>query len=532
MANGRTEQEMEEAEALARGGKTARIATSVLAAKSFTFLAAGIAFIIVARILGPGTYGVYTLAIAIAGFFGSFGDFGFSLSAVKFIAEYIEKKNTEMVKSTITNAYAAAALIGIIFTVIAFAASGPAALLIFHNASYAPILEVASFTIIVGVLWNVSYSMLVGLGKGRYITFAVVLQSLAQALLSIGFALAGFGAAAPILGVVIGFFIGFIAATSIEAKILGISPSRMTAALSWKEIKRLFAFSLPLGISNFVTGVTSNFSTIFLGLYATSFVLGNYGITYKVSSMFDVVVGSVGFALLPLFSATLVGRKQNKNIGKFYNYSIYMSLLVIAPVAFYIIFLSLPFSYTVFGGAYSLAPLYISIMSIGVLLTILSSYSSNLLISAGKVKSFLKFNIIISALQIAFLILLVPTYNGLGLVALLFLIIPVATNILYMSKLSRMFKMKIDFARFARVIASSVASAVFIVPLIYLFDGNTIPLLIVAAVEQLVVYPIIISKLGAIDRKNTELLSRITKGVPLVGSVMRSLIAYTNIFLR
>ena len=230
MANERTEKEMEEAEALSRGGKTARIATSVLAAKSFTFLATGIAFIIVARILGPGTYGVYTLAIAIAGFFGSFGDFGFSLSAVKFIAEYIEKKNTEMVKSTITNAYAAAALIGIIFTVIAFVASGPAALLIFHNAAYTPILEVASFTIIVGVLWNVSYSMLVGLGKGKYITFAVVLQSLAQALLSIGFAFAGFGAAAPILGVVIGFFIGFLAATSIEAKILGISPSRMTAA--------------------------------------------------------------------------------------------------------------------------------------------------------------------------------------------------------------------------------------------------------------------------------------------------------------
>lgn len=532
MADGRTEKEMEEAEALSRGGKTARIATSVLAAKSFTFLAAGIAFIIVARILGPGTYGVYTLAVAIAGFFGSFGDFGFSLSAVKFIAEYIEKKNTAMVKSTITNAYVGAALIGAIFTIIAFAASGPVALMVFHNTSYIQVLQIASFTIIVSVLWNVSYSMLVGLGKGRFIAFAVALQSTVQAILSVGFAVLGFGAAAPILGVVIGFFAGFLAATAIEARILGISASKMTAAFSWKEIKRLFSFSLPLGVSNFVTGITSNFSTIFLGLYATSFVLGNYGITYKVSNMFDVVIGSIGFALLPLFSATLVDKKPNKSIGKFYNYSIYLSLLVIAPVAFYIIFLSLPFSYTVFGGVYSLAPLYISIMSVGVLLTILSSYSSNLLISAGKVKIFLKFNIILSAIQIAFLLFLVPLYNGLGLVALLFIIIPVAMNILYMGKLRSVFKMKIEVARFARVILSSVVSAAFIIPLMYLFGGSTIPLLIAAAVEQLIIYPIIIAKLGAIDRKNTDLLAKITKGVPLVGQVIHSLTEYTNIFLR
>ena len=37
---------------------------------------AGIAFIVIARILGPSTYGIYTLVIAYVGFFGAFTDLG------------------------------------------------------------------------------------------------------------------------------------------------------------------------------------------------------------------------------------------------------------------------------------------------------------------------------------------------------------------------------------------------------------------------------------------------------------------------
>ena len=531
MANGQRAEQLEEREAIERGGKAAKIASSVLAAKSLTFIAAGVAFILVARILGPGDFGIYTLAIATAGFFGAFGDFGFSLSAVKFVSEYMEKRDIAKVKSTITNTYAAAALEGIVFTAIAFAASQYVAQALFHNAAYSIVLEVAAFTILASILWNISYSMLVGLGRGKYITLAVAAQSLMQALVSVALAVAGFGALAPIIGLEAGFFFGFLFAVVMEAKVLGVATKHMANVLSVKEMKRLFNFSLPLGISNFVTGLTGNFSTVFLGIYATSFVLGNFGVTSRVANLFDVIVGSIGFALLSLFSATLANKKSNKNVGKYYNYSIYFSLLFTAPVALYIIILSLPFSYTAFGGTYSLAPIYMAIMSVGVLLTIFSSYTTNLLVGAGKVKTYLKFNILIAIAQLVSLFLLIPSYNGLGLVVILFLIVPMITNLLFMSKAQSLFKMKIEYGRFARVLVSSIVSSLFIIPLIYIFGGYTIPLLIAAAIEQLILYPLVISRLGAIDRKNTALMEKITERIPVVGRVMRLLIAYTNIFL-
>ncbi|MGC8537889.1 MAG: oligosaccharide flippase family protein [Candidatus Micrarchaeia archaeon] len=56
--------------------------------KVFSFLFVGVAFILITRILGPTGYGVYVLATAIAGVFGSVGNFGIATALNRFIAKY------------------------------------------------------------------------------------------------------------------------------------------------------------------------------------------------------------------------------------------------------------------------------------------------------------------------------------------------------------------------------------------------------------------------------------------------------------
>lgn len=529
MADGKSGESEPIERAIERGGKTARIASSVLVAKTFTFVATGIAFILVARILGPGTYGIYTLAVAAAGIIGAFGDFGFSYTTVKFVSEYLEKKEPAKARATILGSYAWVVVLAGISTAIAFAMAGYIAQVVLHNPADTVVVEVAAFTIVTAALWNVSYSALVGIGKGRKITYAVAVQSSVQALASVSLALLGFGATAPLYGLVFGFFAGFLFAAAIETAAPGMKGRISKTVIEWKK---LLNFAMPLGASNLIGGLVSNFATIYLGLFASAFVLGNFGITSRVSGMFDVIVGAIGFSLLPLFSATLSNKKATRNIGRYFNSSIHFSLLLVAPLILYIIALAVPFSFTVFGGVYTLAPLYIAIMCVGVLLSIISSYTGSLLVSSGKVRTFFAYNAVSAAILLVLVLLFVPIYTGLALIVITFLAIPALNSALYLNKVQKMFRMKVDYGKFARVIAASVASALFIVPLIFIFGGYTIALLVAAAIEQILIYPLVASKFGAIDKNTIEVLGRVTNAIPIIGAIMRLLIMYTNLFLR
>ena len=57
-------------------------------------------------------------------------------------------------------------------------------------------------------------------------------------------------------------------------------------------------------------------------------------------------------------------------------------------------------------------------------------------------------------------------------------------------------------------------------------------MLIVAAIEQIIIYPIIISYMKVVDKKKLEIISKVTYGIPAVGNIMRLLIDYTRIFAR
>jgi len=65
---------------------------SCLIGRILTFVMTGIALVIVARLLGPSQYGVYTLAVAFASIFGSIGYFGIGTAVNKFVSESKQRK--------------------------------------------------------------------------------------------------------------------------------------------------------------------------------------------------------------------------------------------------------------------------------------------------------------------------------------------------------------------------------------------------------------------------------------------------------
>ncbi|MGC8648158.1 MAG: oligosaccharide flippase family protein [Candidatus Micrarchaeia archaeon] len=512
------------------GARTAKVASSVLLGKLIIFILVGLSFVVVARLLGPSTYGIYTLAMAVIGIFGSVGDLGIGISFNKFLPEYMQKGEKVKARELLKNGFAVLLAFGGVLTAAMFLLAALFATSIYHNASYTGIIEAASFLIVLSILYGDAYSALIGLRASKSIAITAGVESATQALVSVLLALLGYGALAPILGLVAAYTLGLLVALSFVLRALEDTEG---GSISISRIKELLVFSLPLGVSNLMSTLMSNISLVVLGLFAASTVIGNFGVASKVGSLIDLITGSISVSLITMFSAALASSKSKEEIARFYNYSLYLAFILITPLLFYIAALAKPFSYVAFSGVYKLSPLYIAIMAVGIFIGLIGGYSYNLMISANKVRKVLIYTAITSAIELLLLPLLIPLFKGVGLTVLLFVIAPLASDFLYVYGLRKTFNIGIKPEKISRVI---LANAISIVPIgiVGLAIGNTmmIPALIISAIIIVFVYPPTLVLVKGMKESDMEIVKKATKEVPVVGTVIKYLIGYSRIFLR
>jgi len=93
---------------------------------------------------------------------------------------------------------------------------------------------------------------------------------------------------------------------------------------------------------------------------------------------------------------------------------------------------------------------------------LIGTYSYNLLVSANKVKSILKYTIITSLVEFALMPVLIPEFKGVGLTVLLFVVAPLVGNVMYINGLRSMFGISIRVKKILRVVLANVISFAFV----------------------------------------------------------------------
>ena len=517
----------QDAETRAIGAKTANVASLMIFGRFISLFISGIAFIIIARLLGPDIYGLYTLAAAYASIVISvgIGDLGISTAFNKFIGQYSGKGNKDEIEKVLSNGYVSVIISGVALTLIAFALSGLLAGRILGSPSLAYILEVASPTILLSMLFGISYNALVGFGKGTYIALIIVLQSLVQSVVSIGFILLHYGAIAPLLGLIVGYSCSILTTILILYMKFGVRFRKP----SLKYMKKLLTFSYPLAIYNGLRNFTNGLSPIVLGIFATTVIVGNFGVALKTGTIISNVTDALGLAVLPMFAYTVYTKGLSKNIGKFYNYATYFTYLLITPALLFIAILAKQFSYTIFSAKYLLAPGYLSIISVGLLIWVVATYTTALLISSNKVRTILKYGLAIAATEIILILTIVPYFGGIGLTTVLYIITPTIICILMGSAARKMLRIKLEVRKLVHVVIAGLISAVFLVPAI-IFIHNYVILLVVGVFLQIIIYPIVVGLVGAARKEDLKILKDVTVNLPVMGKVIGLLADYSSHF--
>lgn len=515
-----------ESEALQIGRSTANMASYIFVGKLISFILGLAALVVVARILGPTSYGIYIIAVAAAGIAGSVSNLGIGTALNKFISEYRVRRDRRRIEQILADGIAILVIAGTILTVATFAVSGLVARYSLHNTGYTYVIEVASLSVIASLLFGAMYAGIVGFGDGTHVAYVSIIGSVMQYSISIPLVIIGLGPVAPVIGLVAGQMIGFLACIYILYVKRHIRP----VMPSIRRMRKLMRFSNPLALSNVYYAIINNISVVVLGIFVASSIAGNFGIASKTSFLADLIVGSISIAILPGFSSVMTKGRTRSKAGAFYNKALYISMIIISPFMFFLIFLSKQVSYTAFGSSYYLAPLYIAITAIGILMGIAGSYAGTLLISDNRTREVLKYRERMFLIQLVAMLLLVYYFHGLGLVILVFILEPLLLDIFYLNRISKLYKIRLEIGKISRVIIANIISFAIIYPIAILSGGNYIYAVIASIPAVIVVYPIVITLVGGMNRDDISLIRSSTGTMPVVGKMMSLILDYSSLF--
>ncbi|MDE1856924.1 MAG: oligosaccharide flippase family protein, partial [Candidatus Micrarchaeota archaeon] len=499
--------------------------------------------IVVARYLGPANYGLYTRALAAVGIFGSIGNLGVSTALNKFIAEYKAKGDSKKLSRLVSNSFLMLFVSGVVLTAVVYLLSGIITPYVLHTQQYTYIIQIASMVILTSVIYSSTNYALIGFRDGRRVAISLTFEALVQAIVSIGFAIYGLGALAPIVGIIIG---QAVASSAALAFIFRDSSPGLKFAPSVAEIKRLIRFSMPIWLSNLSNSLVTNLSQIALGIIITgvsgalaaNVVLGNFGIATKVGTIIALITtnattaASVESVLVSMFAGAMSSKEGKKNANRLYSYSMYYAFLLTSPIILFIVALAQPISFLAFSGHYLKAPLYISLMGIGMLISLLTNQTKTIFIGSNNVDTILKYDLLVAVIQAAVALPLLYNLQGSGLIILLFVIAPIISGFLYLRRAISEYKIAFDFGKLCRIILANIVAIALILPLILLLDGQYAVLLVAAAIELVVVYPILIAVLRAVEMRDISILKRLFENVPAFGGIVSALLDYSSRFIR
>lgn len=515
-------------ESLEIGQTAVKNASLLLVASSTSLLLGAAMFIIIVRILGPSTYGIYVLAIAVTSLIGAVGNFGIGNSLTKFASQYTAKKQKDLLNRVFSSGYFVTFFISAAFTITVFVLAGPIANLVIHNTAYTDVIQAASAIIILSILYGIGIDSLVGLGKGKEATIAIISLTAFQAAGSITLALLHYGAMAPVLGLVFGYFISLlytIWSIFVKSNVKLVLPSK-------KDIVRLLRFSYRIMLSDFLVNSMKSLIIIVLGIVTTAAIVGNVGVASKTGNIIGVITGAMALPLLSAVSTAFSNVKNKKQIKRFYSTSVYFSFIFITPILITFIVLAKPFSYVAFSGAYSIAPTYIRIFCIGFLLGMVGYFATTFMIGLGRVKQLLKYTFIIDVIELLLIPIMLPQWGGIGAALLLFVVNPVLVDIFFLRILIRDFGVKLGFSKLFRVVIANLLMAIFFLPLFYIFGGNYIGIVIASIVIAAILYPPLLSLTKGATKKDLETIVSVTKKTPVINGIIRKLAAYSMFFSR
>jgi len=318
-----------------------------------------ITLILIARLLGPTDYGVYSLALVTPGLLQLFLGLGVSTSVIRYAAFYNSSGKPDEARRFAINAIYFVLLTGVVLTCISFFLAGTLSSLLLHRSDLTGYVQLASLAILGYAALLTMTSATLGWSWMSLSSVSTVTQTVVKLALSPLLILAGLGITGALVGHLVSYIVAGVLGTSVFyfAKLRGSTGGGRFVG----DVKEMLRFGLPLYTGGLISGLAVYYATIILASIANNTVFGYYQAASNFIAPITLVASALYNSLFPAF-ASVDGSGGSVQVAFKSAYKFVAFLLT--PIIFFIVSTSSLLIQLFYGASYLGSVSYLELLAL------------------------------------------------------------------------------------------------------------------------------------------------------------------------
>lgn len=507
--------------ALKMGKVSATGSFQLFVGKSASTVIMAIGTIILARLMLPAEYGLYTIALVPSLTMSLFTDWGIGVAMTRYIAQYKAINKDEDIRDIIAVGLIFKVATGLAISLLSLFLASFIATTIFNRPETTPLISIASIAILSSSLLTASQSNFTGFERMKLTSFTLICQSIIKSSVSPLLVIVGYGAIGAVLGYTFSFLVAAILGLTmlyfILFKNLKKSSPRRTDKI--KTLKTMLRYGVPLSTSTILGAFLIQFYAFLMVFYCSDIMIGNYQIAINFASLLTFFTFPLSTVLFPAFSK-LNPKSDLQLLRIIFSSSVKYAAMLMVPATMATLVLSNPMVSTLFGQKWVYAPFFLTLSVINNLFVLFGGLIvGSFLAGVGETKMLLKISLIKLSAGIPLAFILIPTYGVVGVIlGPLFAGIPTLSVGLYW--LWKHYNAKPDFKISAKIfLAAAIATIATYFSLNLLATAEWIKL-VIGGTLFLTVYILTAPIIGAISQKDTQTLRTMFSGLGVISKII------------
>jgi stage V sporulation protein B len=507
--------------ALKMGRVSATGSFQLFVGKAVSTVIMAVGTIILARLMVPAEYGLYTIALVPSVTISLFRDWGIGRAMTKYIAHYKAIDKDENIRDIIVTGLIFRVVTGLILSLLSLFLASFIAATIFNRPEITPLISIASIAILSESLLTAAQSNFTGFERMKLTSFTLICQSIIKSTATPLLVLVGYGAIGAVLGYTFSFLIAGIIGLIILYFLLfkNLKKSNPHRTDKIKTLKKMLRYGVPLSISTIIGSFLLQFYAFLMVFYCSDVMIGNYQIAVNFAMFLSFFTFPIATVLFPAFSK-LDPKSEPHLLRTVFASAVKYAALFLVPATMVTIVLSEPMVSTLFGQKWVHAPFFLTLYVIKNLFVLFGSYIIyNFLAGVGATKFLLKQSLLNLSLGIPLAFILIPTYGIIGVIlGSLLAGIPNLFWSLYW--LWKHYNAKPDFKISAKIfLAAAIATMATYFSLNLFATAEWIKLLI-GGTLFLIVYILTAPIIGAISQTDTQTLRTMFSGLGVISKLI------------
>jgi O-antigen/teichoic acid export membrane protein len=429
---------------------------------------------------------------------------------IKYSAKYNSENNVAKIRSIFVSGVIFEIVFGLLLSVLSFALAHFLAQS-FNRPTIAPLIQIASFSILAGALVNAATAAFTGMEKMHLYSVNLIIQSIAKTGLTVALVVLGLGTSGAITGfTTASIFAGLTGLLLVWTMYKSFSKPINSKLEFTTTIKTMFNYGLPLSIGIILTGFLTQFYSYILAIYVLNNVtIGNYNVALSFVVLITFFVTPVTTMMFPAFSK-LDPQKDKEVLKNIFQFSVKYAALIVVPVTSMVIALAKPGIGTIFQDKYVQAPLFLALLSVSYLFSAFGNLSATYLMNGqGYTKYVLKLNILTAAIGFPLSFVLISQFGVIGLIVVT-LTASLPSLFIGLNFIKKHFEVSVDWGSSAKILLSSAIAAILTYGLISQLPFSNPLQLVIGIVVFVIVFIVTALVTRTINRADLSNLREIT----------------------